>query len=139
VMKRLLSVFAAIALAGAAYAGEDESKSSSSSANEYGQEQGTGGSGQVGKSTDVGKPGESKDQASATSSSQSELSGEVVKVDPQTVYINHMGAIVPIKLTKETKFEGAMTRKDLSEGKEIRASFEINNNTSNVATEISSA
>ena len=57
--------------------------------------------------------------------------GKVVKADSKTVFIDHMGAVVPVKIDSTTKFEGtSLTKaKDLKEGQDIRASFSIKNQT----------
>jgi hypothetical protein len=67
-----------------------------------------------------------------------QLEGTVVKADRKQVYLEHMGAVVPVKLTNKTRFEGISIRqaKDLKEGQEVRVAFEIEDKTQNVATVI---
>jgi len=71
--------------------------------------------------------------------SNTELTGKIVKADKTMVWVDHMGAVVPLKIDQKTKFEGtSLTHaKDLKEGQEIRANFEVKNKTSNVAKSIS--
>ncbi len=67
----------------------------------------------------------------------SEIVGEVAKVEAKILYVRHMGAIVPLKISRETKLDGkSFSRKDLKEGQEIRASFTVENLVNNVATTI---
>ncbi|MHB8879169.1 MAG: hypothetical protein ACYC8T_36175 [Myxococcaceae bacterium] len=77
--------------------------------------------------------GQSQEQMKA--GMQHELSGEVVKVDENTLYLRHMGAIVPIELNSSTRFT-ELEKQDLKEGREVRASFTIEGETTNLAKEI---
>lgn len=67
-----------------------------------------------------------------------ELIGKVVRADRGIVWVDHMGAVVPLKIESNTKFESAGVTKasDLKEGQEIRASFTVKDKTSNVASSI---
>jgi hypothetical protein len=64
-----------------------------------------------------------------------------VKSESKTVWIDHQGAIVPLKIDRDTRFEGAAVKdaKDLKEGQEIRASFMVKDRTDNVARTIALA
>jgi hypothetical protein len=70
---------------------------------------------------------------------EQELTGKVVKAERNTLYLEHMGAIVPLQVQRDTKFEGEFTRlRDVKEGQEIRASFEVKNQTKNVLKSVRS-
>ena len=69
---------------------------------------------------------------------QHEVLGEVVKVEANTLYIRHMGAVVPFELKADTKWSN-LQRQDLKEGREIRASFTVEGQTQNVLKEIMAA
>ena len=70
--------------------------------------------------------------------SEQELTGEVVKVEGKTVYLKQeQGAVVPLRIDQSTQFEeGWRSAKDIKEGQQVRASFQIKNQTSNVAKKI---
>ncbi|MBI3180736.1 MAG: hypothetical protein HYZ28_01190 [Myxococcales bacterium] len=67
-----------------------------------------------------------------------QITGEVVKLEKKTLYLEHMGAVIPFQLDKDVKFEG-LTRADLREGEQVRASFMVHNRTNNVVTTIARA
>jgi hypothetical protein len=69
--------------------------------------------------------------------SGNQLTGRVVKSDKKMVWLEHQGAIVPLKIDKNTQFNDPSLKRasDLKEGDEIRASFEVRK-TDNVATSI---
>lgn len=94
----------------------------------------TGGSGMGSSSSTT-----MKKDLSAPLGSSNELTGTVVKTDMNTVYVEHMGAVIPLKVDSNTKFESASIQRarDLKEGQEIRCSFTINNKTENLAKSIS--
>jgi len=108
------------------------SQSSSTKSTEMrssGTSAGTGGAGQEGATT----TGES-----AEGMTPGEVSGRVVKRQgDKLVYIEHLGAVVPVKIDSKTKFEDPSLRraKDLKEGQEIRAQVEVKG-TDNVAKSI---
>jgi hypothetical protein len=159
-MKKVLGLFAAITLlGGSAFGGEakgdksaDVSDPASDSALMTGSDStvGTGGSGTSPttdpSSANMGRTTPSTDTSSTTmtssdTSANQELSGKVVRVLGKTLYIEHMGAIVPIKVSASTKFDDPSLKKakDIKEGQEIRASFTVQNKTDNLATNISLA
>jgi hypothetical protein len=126
-MKKLIGVVTAVALmgSGAAFANDQKTKGSKQT-----QSQGaTGGSGSMGS------------QAGQTGTTQqlsgNQLTGRVVKSDSKMVWLEHSGAIVPLKIDKNTQFTdpSLKTARDIKEGDEIRASFEVRK-TDNVATSI---
>lgn len=69
-----------------------------------------------------------------------ELTGRVVRASSNHIYVEHMGAVVPLKVNRDTKFEDPSVKRarDLKEGDEIRASFETQK-TDNIAKSISMA
>lgn len=120
-MKRLSGAFAALALvtAGVAFADEYGEKKQRTE-----QQPATGGAGEE------MRPG---------AMMQQELTGQVVKVEKNTLYLEREGVIIPFRLERGTKFEGAMTRADLKEGDQVRASFRVENEVNNVLTAVSKA
>jgi hypothetical protein len=66
-----------------------------------------------------------------------QLTGRVVKSEKKTIWVEHMGAIVPLKIDKNTQFTDPSLKRatDIKEGDQIRASFEVRK-TDNVATSI---
>jgi hypothetical protein len=88
----------------------------------------------------VGQPGGSKETRAAGTRGQRELSGTVVKASKTTLYLEHMGAIVPMRIDERTRVsgEGAKSPQDLVEGQVVRASFTVKG-TDNVADRITVA
>jgi hypothetical protein len=66
-----------------------------------------------------------------------ELAGKLVKAESTIVYLEHMGAIVALRVDENTRFsgEGVKSSRDLREGQEVRASFTVKG-TTNVADKI---
>lgn len=108
----------------------------------------TGGSGSPGSTQGdpaIGGSGSSS-TGSATGSAmgsqnamgQKELTGKVVKAGSKMVWVDMQGAVVPLKVDKSTQFNDPTLKgaKDLKEGQEIRASYEVKE-TDNVAKSIS--
>ena len=142
----LVASFAFIGLSQTARAHDVTDKSSSTGQDMNQSTQGTGGSGMnqdmnqkstLPSSDTSMNTGTTMDRSSSLSSN--ELTGRVVKADNNTVYIEHMGAVVALKVDHNTKFESPAIRhaKDLQPGQEIRASFAVKNQTDNVARSIS--
>ncbi|QAT86913.1 hypothetical protein EJ065_5379 [Corallococcus coralloides] len=126
-MKKLIGVFASVALlgSGAAFAQDSASQGSqqpsTSSGSMQGSSESTGGSG------------------SSSMTGSNELTGKVVKSDSKKVYISSAsGAVVPLDIDKKTQFTDPSMKnaKSLKEGQEIRASFEVKDE-KNMATSIS--
>ena len=99
----------------------------------------------AGSERETGTPqlGRSDDRAAASLEThhdlaKNEVTGKVVRVDPGTVWIDHMGAVIPLKIDANTRFEsaGIARPKDLKEGQEVRVSFRVQNKTTNVADSI---
>jgi hypothetical protein len=90
----------------------------------------------------VGRPGErTTPQGGGAIAGERELGGTVVKADSKTLYLEHMGAVFPLKIDDETEFSGAgvSSSRDLKEGLEVRASFTVEQKTTNLARRISVA
>jgi hypothetical protein len=85
------------------------------------------------------EPGGVTAQAPQTGTTR-ELSGKVVRASSRTVYLEHMGAIIPVSVDEKTRFsgEGVKSTRDLKEGQEVRTSFTVKG-TANLAREISVA
>ncbi len=99
------------------------------------------GTGKIEDPARVGQPGERTRAARETATGERELSGTVVKTDATTLYLEHMGAIVPLKIDEKTRFsgEGVKSSRDLTEGQEVRASFTVEDETTNVASRVAVA
>jgi hypothetical protein len=97
------------------------------------------GSGGIEDPARVGQPGgaERSPSVGSTPARPRELSGTFVKADSTTVYLEHMGAIVPLKVDEKTRYtgEGVKSSRDLTEGQEVRASFSVKG-TTNVADKL---
>lgn len=137
-MKKLVGICAALALlgTGTALAKDDPNKQNQGSSAQ-------GGSGSMQQDTSMGGSGSSMGSSSTMGSSsamgQKELSGKVVKADSTKVFVQDaQGAVVPLDIDKSTQFTDPMLKKakDLKEGQEIRASFEVKE-TKNMAKSIS--
>jgi hypothetical protein len=113
-------------------------------ANEGNKQQGTGGSAQEGTQqpstpSKMDQQHEQMQQGMSQTGS-TELQGEVARVESKTIYVKHMGAVVPLKIDKDTKLDGkTFSKRDLKEGQEIRASFTVENGINNVADTISTS
>ena len=70
-----------------------------------------------------------------------ELSGRVVQASPSKLFVEHMGAVVEFNIASDAQFSGGNLRSgtDLKEGQEVRTSFTVENNTTNVAKRVTLA
>ena len=100
------------------------------------QDPAMGGSGSTQQDPAMGGSGSAMGSQGAMG--QKQLTGRVVKADARTVWVDHMGAVVPLKVDKSTQFSDPSLKraKDLQVGQEIRASYEVKE-TDNVARSIS--
>lgn len=57
-----------------------------------------------------------------------EVQGTVLRSDSKSVTINWNGAAVPFEISKLTTFTGVKSAKEVKEGQEVRASFEMRDN-----------
>ena len=74
---------------------------------------------------------------------QQELTGKVKSASGQWIHVEHEGAIVPLKVSKQTKFQGQTAKGEqvkgasqIKQGDEVRASFNVTNETDNEAQSI---
>ncbi len=127
---KLIGLIASVALmgSGAALAGGDGKKYDKPQSTQ--SQDSTGGSGQAGTPSHM-------NQGSTQQLGPNELIGRVVKSDKKMVWVEHAGAIVPLKIDKQTQFGDTNIKRaqDFREGDQIRASFEVRK-TDNVATSI---
>ncbi len=65
-----------------------------------------------------------------------EITGEVVRVERNQLYLRHQGIIVPLRIEQKTQFGGGLTKEQLREGQQVRASFTVQDQVNNVATRI---
>jgi hypothetical protein len=113
-MKRIGGVLAGIILAssGAVLAAEGQQQSGQQP--QTGQ---TGGSGMEGQQAGT-----------------QQLQGRVVRAGTRELYIEHMGAVVPVRLDEQTQYQGGISgARDIKEGQQVQVSFEVQNQTQNVA------
>jgi hypothetical protein len=76
-------------------------------------------------------------EGTGASEDSKELSGKVIKSEANTLYLEHMGAVVPVEIASETRFSGVQSANQLAEGQDVRASFTVQAETRNVAETIS--
>lgn len=127
--KTFVAVGAAFVLGtGAAHANERQSTTPA------GREQ-TGG---TATSADTSRTSEATSKASEGTSR--EITGRVLQASPSKLFLEHMGAVVEFNL-KDTEFSGGdlKSSRDLAEGQQIKASFTVENKTTNVAKRVSLA
>lgn len=96
-----------------------------------------GGSGQVDQS---GQSGMNQQTGATQQLGANELTGRVVKSGKKMIWVEHMGAIVPLTINKDTQFgdESLKRAQDLKEGDQVRASFEVRK-TENIVTNLQKA
>jgi hypothetical protein len=152
--KKLMGLFMSVTLmgSGVALAGEGWKKDDKQQTQSQGA---TGGSGTVGTSqgttqgtsqgttqgsTTQGQSGMNQQTGSTQQLGANELTGRVVKSGKKMVWVEHMGAIVPLTINKDTQFGDPNLKRaqDLKEGDEIRASFEVRK-TENIVTNLQKA
>ncbi|MBN9683757.1 MULTISPECIES: hypothetical protein [unclassified Corallococcus] len=140
-MKKLIGVFASVALlgSGVAFAQDSTTQGSQQPSTSSGSMQGSSGS--SGSSDAMGGSGSSSTHSMGSSSmtGSNELTGKVVKSDSKKVYISSAsGAVVPLEVDSKTQFTDPSMKnaKSLKEGQEIRASFQVKDE-KNMATSIS--
>jgi len=92
----------------------------------------------VGASVVIGGPSaRAAEREGAAAGEKKELSGRVIKSEPNTLYVEHVGVVVPMEIGQETRFSGVRSAAELAKGQEVRASFTVKNDTENVAESIS--
>jgi hypothetical protein len=145
-MKRLAGVLAGAALLGGlALANQDTvgSSPSTQAGSASSSELGKGGGGTTGIGTGGSGqgqvPGVASGQIADTTTQGSQLIGTVVESRSHTLYLQHMGAVVPLRVDKDTRLDGlsGKTLTDLKSGDEVQVTFTVRNRIENVATRIS--
>ncbi|RKH69909.1 hypothetical protein [Corallococcus aberystwythensis] len=141
-MKKLIGVFASVALlgSGVAFAQDSTTQGAQQPSTSSGSMQGSPGSG-TGSPDAVGGSGSSAAHSTGSSSmtGSNELTGKVVKSESKKVYVSSTsGAVVPLDIDSKTQFTDPSMKnaKSLKEGQEIRASFQVKDE-KNMATSIS--
>ncbi|MFB1481980.1 hypothetical protein [Corallococcus sp. RDP092CA] len=134
-MKKLIGVFASVALlgSGVAFAQDSTTQGSQQPSTSSGSTQGSSG-GSMGSTDATGGSG-----SSSSTMGSNELTGRVVKSESKKVYISSdNGAVVPLDIDSKTQFTDPSLKnaKSLKEGQEIRASFQVKDER-NMATSIS--
>lgn len=73
------------------------------------------------------------------STAGNQLMGTVVESKSHTLYLQHMGAVVPVRVDQNTDLKGLAGKavSDLKPGDEVQVSFTVKNRIDNVATRIS--
>ncbi|RKG98908.1 hypothetical protein D7X74_39870 [Corallococcus sp. CA047B] len=148
-MKKLIGVFASVALLGSGVAVAQDSvvqpsQPPASTAPAQGspgriESGGTMQGSQQGSTGSTDAMGGSGSAAASSMTGANELTGKVVKSDSKKVYISSAnGAVVPLDIDSKTQFTDPSLKnaKSLKEGQEIRASFQVKDE-KNMATSIS--
>jgi hypothetical protein len=91
----------------------------------------------VGASVLLGAAAARAAEGAAAPAEKRELSGKVIRTEANTLYLEHMGAVVPVEIGRDTRFSGIPSAGQLAEGQEVRASFTVRDDTKNVAHSIS--
>jgi hypothetical protein len=138
-MKKLIGVFASVALLGSGVAVAQSGMAQDSQQQPQVPSTSTG---NVGSSDAMGGSGSSTGHMaghSSTMTGSNELTGKVVKSESKKVYVSSSsGAVVPLDIDSKTQFTDPSLKnaKSLKEGQEIRASFQVKDE-KNMATSIS--
>lgn len=112
-MKKIFGLFAVLTLvgSGAAWAEGGGKGGSGMQEQQPGQEQfGTGGTGAAGEQS---------------------IQGTVLKAERNKVIIDYQGAAIPFEVSRDTQFQGVTNVRELQEGQQVRASFEVKNKDKN--------
>lgn len=122
-MKKLVGALAGMAMMGlvaGAYAqgGSDMGAGSAGSS----QSGGMGSSGSMGSSAGSST---SKGGTAGSMMGVQQLEGRVLKADKSSITIEHLGAAIPLTVQSSTAFQGVKSAKDIKEGQQVRASFEL--------------
>jgi hypothetical protein len=109
-MKKLLTAATAMAVIGLAPLARAEGD----------KQGGTGGSGQMGQMGEMGAMG------------GQEVSGKVLSASRNQVTIQSQdGAAIPFEVQKDTSFQGVQSARELQEGQQVRANFELSKDNKN--------
>lgn len=75
-------------------------------------------------------------QLDQQSAQQKEIQGTIASKSGNWVNLQYEGALVPLKLDRQTSYEGVQNQQALREGAQVRANFRVEDGTNNVATRI---
>ncbi len=127
--KMFIAVGAAFVL-GTGAASADERQSTTSAGREE-----TGG-----EAKSAGATSRTSEATSKAEGTSREITGRVLQASPSKLFLEHMGAVVEFNL-RETEFSGGDLRssRDLAEGQQVKASFTVENKTTNIAKRVSLA
>jgi len=93
------------------------------------------------KATSADAPSRASEATSkAAEGTSREITGRVLQAGPSKLFLEHMGAVVEFNL-KDTEFSGGdlKSSRDLAEGQQVKASFTVENKTTNIAKRVSLA
>ncbi|MCY1076222.1 hypothetical protein [Archangium lansingense] len=126
--KKIVGLLATVAMlsSGVALANNDDKH----------KDQQTQGSGQMG--SDIGGSGTQGQMQGQMMTGEKQVTGTVVKSSSNLLHLRTDNGIIPVKIDKDTQFADPNVKKvkDLKEGQQVRASFDIKG-TDNVAKSIS--
>jgi hypothetical protein len=93
------------------------------------------------RAEDKQKTGTATREQAGEKAATKELSGRVVQSGPSKLFVEHMGAVVEFNIASDAQFSGGDIRSgvDLKEGQEVRTSFTVENETTNVAKRVTLA
>lgn len=129
---RAMMVMSVLGLAAGAHANDESSTGSSSGQGGSGSSGSMGGTGSTGSgSMGSGSQGSTGSQQGTLGGTQTGLQsqsmeGKVLKADRNSITIEHMGAAIPLQVQSSTSFQGVKSARDIKEGQQVRASFNLN-------------
>ena len=135
-MKRVAGLLAGAALIGGLALAQADSTPSTSGIGGSGLNQDQSTLNQ--QATQAAVPGQASGQIAVGEKTGNQLIGTVVESKSHTLYLQHMGAVVPLRVEKSTDLAGLAGKKlsDLKPGDEVQVSFQVKNKIENVATRI---
>lgn len=80
---------------------------------------------QGGSGSSSGSMGGSGSYGGSMGMNQQQVQGKVLKADNKSITIEHMGAALPLSVQSSTSFQGVKSVKDIKEGQQVRANFEL--------------
>ncbi|MBR2979505.1 MAG: hypothetical protein IKC51_06195 [Myxococcaceae bacterium] len=70
----------------------------------------------------------------ASQQSLSTIEGKVLKAERDHLILEYRGAAVPFKVSRDTQIQGVTSVRNLSEGQQVRASFQMKDNENELKT-----
>lgn len=135
-MKKLVTAVAAVMLLGIAPGARADNRMAQGGGGSSSEQGGMGGAGSTG--SEGGSAGSTGGMGSTGSSGtaggmgstgmgmgQQSVEGRVLKADRSTITIEHNGAALPLSVASSTSFQGVKSAKDIKEGQQVRASFDL--------------